>query len=728
VATSRASGVRVRFDRFQVDLSSGDLKTSDGFSVRLQQQPLQVLRLLLENEGKVVSREQLRAALWPDETFVDFEHGVNTAVRRLRQALEDSGDNPRFIETLPKVGYRFIAPVERQPDAGDSYGLHSVVAITRGPTAVPQPRTADRKWKLIFPVAAIIVAALSILTLERWRHSTQGGEVVERQLTANSRENSVTSAAVSPDGKYLTYADATGIYLKVIRTGETHAVTLPPDFAARVDDWFPDSSNILISRLEGAEKASLWRISVFGGSPHKLADGASGGSLSPDGAHIAFRRSGLTYDGLWGREEWVMRSDGSDQIKVAASKPDGSQVGVPTWSPDGKRIAYIRSTWAWNARTSSVEIAGWETGAFETLFSDHRLSPALHWLSDGRLIYAFGSAQRQQDSSLWSVSLRESGSIPSRSRRIAAGHGWISQVTGSADGKVIIFLSGNWLPSVYIGALSADHTQLLAHRRLTLDENEDVPSAWTTDSTAVLFFSNRNGTQEIFEQAIDQPVAERLLSSADNVSQPRVTPDGSELLYISTPRTGDPDALSSILAIPMGGGTPRLVLKDRRIWNLHCAQLPSTMCLYSVTKGNTSETFRFDVKTGKTIGLPQIDPDCNWSLSPDGSQRAIIVYGANDGRIHLRSTSTGNTREVFVRGWSGLMGVGWLPDGQSLVVSWHNFDQESALLRVTLDGKASVLLTSHNSELWGGMPSPDGRLLAIAEAGGPKNVWQIENF
>jgi WD40 repeat protein len=131
---------------------------------------------------------------------------------------------------------------------------------------------------------------------------------------------------------------------------------------------------------------------------------------------------------------------------------------------------------------------------------------------------------------------------------------------------------------------------------------------------------------------------------------------------------------------------------------------------------------------GKSTDPPQIDPYCNWSLSPDGSERAIIVYGANDGTIHLRSTSTGKTREVFVKGWNGLMGVDWSADGESLLVSWHDFEHESALLNVTLDGKARLLLDSSNPEPSAAIPSPNGRWVAIAEAGGPKNVWQVENF
>ncbi len=564
-----------------------------------------------------------------------------------------------------------------------------------------------------------------VLVWAPWRFPARRTEVTERKLTGNSSENSVTSMAISPDGKHLAYADKSGIYLKLIRTGETYPVALPPNFSAGVDDWFPDGSHLLISRAEQPGKASLWSISVFGGSPRQLADDASRGSLSPDGSHIAFCRGDLTHDGLWGREEWVMRSDGTDQVKVAPGKSDASEVGAPAWSADGKRIAYIRSNWAYNARTSSVEVNEWQKAAVETLFSDSRLGPALHWLPDGRLIYAFGSAQHQQDSSLWALSLPQTGQTSSAPKRLTGGHGWISQVAGSADGKIVIFLRGNWLPSVYVATLAADGTHLLMKKRLTLDENENIPSSWTPDSKAVLFSSDRNGNREIFKQAIDQPSPESLLTSADQLSQPGLTPDGSEILYISTPKSANPKTLSSIFAIPIGGGTPRLVLKDA---DVQCARLPSTICMYSIAKGSTWETFQFDVRSGKRTAPPQIDPPVNWSLSPDGSERAIIVFGPDVGKIQFRSTSTGKARDLVLKGWSGLMGIEWSPDGKRLLVSWHNFQRDSALLSVTLDGKASVLLNSDNSEIWHAIPSPDGRLLAIAEAGGPKNVWQIENF
>jgi DNA-binding winged helix-turn-helix (wHTH) protein len=102
----------IRFGLFEVDLQAGELRRQ-GYKVKLQDQPFQILVLLLDRPGEVVTREELQKKLWPADTFVDFERGLNRAVNKLREALSDDADSPRFIETLPRRGYRFVAPVER---------------------------------------------------------------------------------------------------------------------------------------------------------------------------------------------------------------------------------------------------------------------------------------------------------------------------------------------------------------------------------------------------------------------------------------------------------------------------------------------------------------------------------------------------------------------------------------------------------------------------------------
>lgn len=702
------SAQTIRFGIFEADLLSGELY-KDGVKVPLQGQPFQVCAMLLEHAGKLVTREELRRRVWPGDTFVDFDHSLNAAIAKIRLALGDDADNPRFVETLPRRGYRFIGPVDKPIAA---------------PAGAPQERSERSTAKaagLRFRMAIALVSAImvAVLVWALWRHPSRQMEVIERKLTANSLENGVRSAVVSRDGKFLAYSDSTGIYLKQIRTGETHPVPLPPNFSANnVDDWFPDGSHLLVSQQEPG-KLSLWSVSIFGGTPRQLTNDGAGGSVSPDGAHIAFQSRGF------GQEEWVMRSDGTDPVKVASAK--SSWVGQPTWSPDGNRIAYIRARETYNAREGAVEVNEWQKASAQTFFSDNRLGPALHWLPNGRLVYTFGDEIDHHGASLWTVLFQPSAKPGESSKRITRGIGWISQVTGSDDGKVLTFLRENSVSSVYIGALAPDGTHLLANRRLTLDENENTPFAWTPDGKAVLFSSDRNGTSAIFKQVTDQPLAESLTTSAELLKQPRVTSDGSEILYISTPKSASLETQSSLFAIPIGGGTPRLVLKDVGIWNVQCANLPLNFCLYSVAKGDAMETFRFDVRNGKSSGPPQFDPLCNWSLSPDGSQRAMVCPSPKE-TIRFRSILTGKTRDVPVTGRNELGSITWAADGKSLLVAGKTPEGESALLRVTLDGRASVLIRSGNSEILFAIPSPDGRSLALAESSVYNNVWQIENF
>jgi DNA-binding winged helix-turn-helix (wHTH) protein len=129
-----------RFGLFELDLGAGELRKS-GVKLRLQELPLQVLALLLERAGNVVTREELRNKLWPSDTFVDFDHSLNTAVNKLREALGDSASNPRFVETLARRGYRFIAPVQNAAATESSPSLSSAVTVL--PNSAGKPDAAQ---------------------------------------------------------------------------------------------------------------------------------------------------------------------------------------------------------------------------------------------------------------------------------------------------------------------------------------------------------------------------------------------------------------------------------------------------------------------------------------------------------------------------------------------------------------------------------------------------------
>jgi DNA-binding winged helix-turn-helix (wHTH) protein len=282
----------VSFGPFEADLQTQELK-KNGVRLRLPGQSFQILTMLLERHQELVSREELRQALWPAETFVDFEKGINAAITRLREALGDSAENPRYVETLPRRGYRFIGTVNGRALSSAELVVGGNGSLPTQPAAITIPISADRsipaerlgtssrpRW-----IGALIsVVVLTVLAWTAWRLWTEPKYVIERKLTTNSPENKVSSAAVSPDAKYLAYTDATGLYLKQIRTGETHAVSLLANFAAEIMGWFPDGTHLLVSQ----RGRGLWSVSLFGGTPRLLSDKALGGSISPDGSQVAF--------------------------------------------------------------------------------------------------------------------------------------------------------------------------------------------------------------------------------------------------------------------------------------------------------------------------------------------------------------------------------------------------------------------------------------------------------
>jgi DNA-binding winged helix-turn-helix (wHTH) protein len=174
----------LQFGLFELDLQAGELRKS-GVKIKLQEQPFQILIALLQKPGEVVTREELRKKLWNAETFVDFEHSLGTAINKIREALGDSAENPRFVETLPRRGYRFIAQVNERPRDARS------PATTGESDHLQAAKQASSKWQPLWLRLAAGIAAAFVIAIFGWG-------IGRHRVGAGASHPSIRSLAVLP--------------------------------------------------------------------------------------------------------------------------------------------------------------------------------------------------------------------------------------------------------------------------------------------------------------------------------------------------------------------------------------------------------------------------------------------------------------------------------------------------------------------------------------------------
>src|SRR5215831_4731797 len=331
---------RVQFGVFELDLQRAELR-KNGIKVKLQEQPLKILQVFLENPGQIVTREELRRRVWPANTFVEFDQGLYSAMARLRDALGDSSDSPRFVETLARRGYRFIAPVTIAPTVPGIKSQEEADQTPRG------PHRLDFRRLIMSILAGLVGGALLLITVftfdiggaREWlRKSTVKSVQVERITDFVGVKE---SPALSPDSKTVAFvAPVNGrkqIWIRLLAGGSPLQLT-HDDADHETPRWTPDSSSLIYftPNPSPAEPGTIWKLSALGGVARKIATAMSEGDISHDGQRIAtFQLSGA------GLALVTVSLDGT-MLREIQRFPKVYGYDWPRWSPDDRWIAYVR--------------------------------------------------------------------------------------------------------------------------------------------------------------------------------------------------------------------------------------------------------------------------------------------------------------------------------------------------------------------------------------------------
>jgi Tol biopolymer transport system component/DNA-binding winged helix-turn-helix (wHTH) protein len=717
----------VRFGVYEVDPHAGELRRN-GVKVKLQEQPFQVLTMLLERPGEVISREDLQRRLWPADTFVDFDHSLNAAIKRLRDALRDSADNPRFVETLARRGYRFVAPVAGAIPANGNAALNPV-ALERHTT----------RWAI---ATVLLVGACISVGWHIGHRAAQPAAPREVRLTANSPDVPVYRATISPDGRLLAYTDPRGLFLREMVRDDSHQLWLPANFKAHSVSWFPDGNHLLVGGAVGqGEQPSLWNVSILGGAPRKLTEESEAGSVSPDGAKIAFLESNGKFNGS---ELWLMNADGGQPGKLYDISGFS---GFLAWSPTGRRLAYIRTTY-WPGNNEEVQIESYDflTRKTKTIYSDYRLQGGLSWGRDDRLFFTRSEEAANSESNVWSIRVDEqTGESRGELTRMTSGPDWKPRPEVSADGKRLVFLRSNIAPTVYVADVDPKTKAVQKLQRLTLDESRSRPYEWTPDGRAILYVSDRYGEFHIFRQQIGAASPELLVDGHDSPNILRLNPDASEILYTSEPAqaTSSPPAPRTpaferqkvrMLRAPIAGGAGQLLLEADGINNFQCARAPSRMCVFSRFTTDALAVLQFDAATGAMKEIFRASDsgwqNYNWTLSPDGKLLALCkeMRVSQDATIRLVSLDSGTERVIRLNEWAGILAIDWAADGKSFWASAILRGEERALVSIDLQGNVKSVMEGEKPYVGWAIPSRDGKHLAMWQSTGGSNAWMLEGF
>lgn len=531
----------VRFGRFDLSIDTGELR-KDGARLKLSGQAVEVLLLLVASPGKLVAREELQQKLWPGASYGDPEHGLNAAVNRLRETLGDSATEPKYIETVPGRGYRFIARLERP-----------VVPEPTEPEPTPEP-PAPRRWKrkaAMAVAAGVGVAALLYPHVAPWVQRLWRLNELQRLTVVplTALPGNVTSPTFSPDGSQVAFAwdgESNGkgydLYVQVIGSNKPLRLTDHPAVWLSTA-WSPDGHSIAMSRVAGESDSGIYLIPPTGGPERKLAvrgvetNYGNEISWSPDGKFLAYIDQPTN-----AAEPLQLFLLSLDTLERTQVQTNCGMAATPSFSPRGTFLAWGCED---DEARSSIMLLRLKDGRQTRLLSRPDEIPGLAWSSDeSRIIFSFQSA-------LWETSLAR----PDDLEILPIGHD-ASDLAAKTSGRGLAFVQGSSTVHIWrFDFASAPHA-----RKLTAASGEQTSPDISPDGSKIAFESTQSGVREIWVADSDGSNAQQITNFRNPATgTPRWSPDG-KLIAFDSPIEGE----ANIYLVDPNGGVPHKLSIDGR--------------------------------------------------------------------------------------------------------------------------------------------------------------------
>ncbi len=700
---------KIRFDVFEVDLRAGEL-LKEGRKIKLQEQPFRVLFLLLQRAGEVVTREELRQELWPADTFVDFDHGLNSAVGRLREALRDSAEKPRFIETVAKRGYRFIAAL--QPAGESKPGGEVAANVARG------LRPPSARFWIGATVCLALVCTASIWALYRPRPDTQVAKIEVVPLVG--LRGFQATPAFSPDGTLVAFRQSdggsnTGIYAAVV--GGEKSIQLTNDPGDCCPTWSPDGRQIAFIRYS-ERSFSIFISSALGGSEERLYHGpdhlGGGISWSPDGSLIAFTESHESDP----TRAWISGLSIADSsTRELTSPPPGWIDRNPMYSPDGKRLAFIRSAVA--GVSNDIYVASADGRHVKRLTFDNRpIGGALAWTSDSKEI-VFSSA-RGAAMGLWMVAAE--GCIPTPVAGPVGEAGWPT-IPATADNTLVY---EQWMGKADVWRLDlkdGKHPQKAPYP-LVSEKGDKMRPELSPDGKKVAFESDRLGFWDIWTCDVDGSHCDQITSLHGTAGRARWSPDGKHIAF-----EFHPNERSEIYLVEVPGGVPRLLRTIPGSDNLSPSWSRDGNWLYFASKhgGEAFQVWKTPSQGGTPVRLTR-DGGISPVESFDGRYLYYSKYEQNGvWRMPLEGSSeeTEVLSDIEPGGWPN-----WALSREGIYfLKFGKFPHAELAFFSLASGKTHVVWPLDRKLGWGLSLSEDGRsLVYVQNQFAESNLMLVRNF